>query len=96
MKAEPSTLAAWVHEVPGFLCTATALSCRLPFRMVQPVVNVNVTKEQAAAVIAGLDTNKEPWVLVFLLRPSDEAGPAGEAVPVVQGAKALGYRRPRR
>ncbi len=52
--------------------------------MVHPVVNV--TAEQAAAAIAGLDPDTEPYVLVFLLRPSDAAGPAGEAVPAVQGA----------
>ncbi len=39
--------------------------------MAHPVVNV--TEEQAAAVIAGLDPGKEPYVLVFLLRPSAEA-----------------------
>ncbi len=44
--------------------------------MVHPVANV--TEEQAAA--AGLDPDKEPYVLVFLLRRSDEAGPAGEVL----------------
>ncbi len=52
--------------------------------MVHPVVSV--TEEQAAAAIAGLDPDTEPYVLVFLLRPSDEAGPAGEAKPAIQGA----------
>ncbi len=51
--------------------------------MAHPVVRV--TKEQAAAAIAGLDPDKVPNVIVFLLRPSDEAGPAGEVEPI-QGA----------
>jgi hypothetical protein len=37
---------------------------------------VTVTEEQAAAAIACLDPGKEPYVIVFLLRPSDDAGPA--------------------
>jgi hypothetical protein len=44
--------------------------------MAHPVVTA--TEEQAAAAIAGLDPDKEPYVLVFLLRPSADAGPAGE------------------
>ncbi len=47
--------------------------------MVHPVVNV--IEEQAAAVFEGLDPGKEPYVLVFLLRPSAAAGPAGEGKP---------------
>ncbi len=47
---------------------------------------VNVTVEQAAAAIDGLDPDKVPWVVVFLLRPSADAGPAGEGKPVIQGA----------
>ncbi len=43
---------------------------------------VNVTEEQAAAAIA----DREPYVLVFLLRPSAEAGAAGEGEHAVQGA----------
>ncbi len=39
--------------------------------MAHPVVNV--TEEQAAAAIAGLDPGKVPYVLVCILRPSDEA-----------------------
>ncbi len=31
--------------------------------MAHPVVNV--TEEQAAAAVAGLDPDKEPWVVVF-------------------------------
>ncbi len=53
------------------------------FHMAHPVVNV--TEEQAAAAIEGLDHDKVPNVIVFLLRPSDEAGPAGEAKPAIQG-----------
>jgi hypothetical protein len=52
--------------------------------MTHPVVTC--TEEQAAAAVAGLDAVKEPYVIVFLLRPSDEAGPAREAEPSVQGA----------
>jgi hypothetical protein len=36
------------------------------FHMAHPVVNV--TEEQAAAAIAGLDPDKEPYVLVCMLR----------------------------
>ncbi len=42
--------------------------------MVHPVVNI--TEEQAAAAIEGLDPDKVPNVIVFLLRPSADAGPA--------------------
>ncbi len=52
--------------------------------MAHPVVNV--TEEQAAAAIEGLDPDKEVYVLVFLLRPSAEAGAAGEGEHAVQGA----------
>ncbi len=52
--------------------------------MAHPVVNV--TAEQAAAAIEGLDPDKVPNVIVFLLRPSAEAGPAGEVQPAIQGA----------
>ncbi len=52
--------------------------------MAHPVVNV--TEEQAAAAIAGLDPDTEPYVLVCILRPSDEAGPARGAVPAIRGA----------
>ncbi len=48
--------------------------------MAHPVLNV--TEEQAAAAIA----DREPYVLVFLLRPSAEAGAAGEGEHAVQGA----------
>ncbi len=43
--------------------------------------SVTCTIEQAAAAIAGLDTDKVLWVIVFLLRPSADAGPAREAEP---------------
>ncbi len=53
--------------------------------MPHPVVLV--TKKRAAAAIEGLDPpDKVPWVVVCLLRPSAQAGPAREAEPVVQGA----------
>ncbi len=52
--------------------------------MAHPVVNV--TEAQAAAVIDGLDPDKEPWVIVCILRPSADAGPATEAGPSIQGA----------
>jgi hypothetical protein len=56
----------------------------IPFHMAHPVVNV--TEEQVAAAIAGLDPDKEPYLIMFLLRPSVEAGPARGAESAVQGA----------
>ncbi len=48
-----------------------------------PVITVT---EQSAAAIDGLDPDKKPYIIMCLLRPSAEAGPAGESEPAVEGS----------